>query len=465
MLNSSKRFFRLAAITVAVSSSIGTIAEYATAQEAAQSGKDLTVAGAEQNGNKDGTIPVFQGSETAPAGWAPGKVRGDFWKYKGEKPLLTIDATNVDKYAAQLTPGQIKLVKQTTGYKMNVYPTHRTCGFPDWIAANSRKNLTQAKIGEDGWSIQNAILPGIPFAKPRLGVEAIWNYMVRYRGVGIDQPAYYTSVSPRTEGADWIDALSAGSVMFPWGKHGETTPKDVHGVLMGQYWGVSSPPALAGYASTVRYYFDKSNDAYFYFPGQRRVRRLPSFGYDAAQIGTENQYTADEQWMFSGTPDRFDWKITGKKEILVPYNDFGMLDFKAATRDVLQAKFPANDRRRYELHRVWVVEATVKAGMRHSAPKKVFYFDEDSWLLLVGEDYDAQGKLWKVREGFPVPVWELGSCDSEPFVQYDLNNGRYVADNIVAGTGHDLKWMTDETDPRLNEDYYGAENLRSLSER
>ncbi|MCJ2385513.1 DUF1329 domain-containing protein, partial [Lactiplantibacillus plantarum] len=125
----------------------------------------------------------------------------------------------------------------------------------------------------------------------------------------------------------------------------------------------------------------------------------PSYAYDAPQIGFENQYTVDEGWLFNGQLDRFDWKLVGKREMLIPYNDFGMYDFNSKFEDVAKNDGLDAVHRRYEMHRVWVVEATVKPSVRHVASKKVFYLDEDSWLTLVGEDYDAQGKLWKVREG------------------------------------------------------------------
>ncbi|MGL1161900.1 DUF1329 domain-containing protein, partial [Vibrio parahaemolyticus] len=40
-----------------------------------------------------------------------------------------------------------------------------------------------------------------------------------------------------------------------------------------------------------------------------------------------------------------------------------------------------SDAQRWELHRVWEVEATLKAGARHAVPRRTFYFDEDSWKL------------------------------------------------------------------------------------
>ena len=104
----------------------------ATEQEAAKLGKELTPTGAEKAGNKEGTIPEWTGGDMkAPAGWKPGQVRPD--PYASDKPLYSIDASNVDKYKDKLSEGQIALIKTLKGYRMDVYPTRRSCGYPDFV--------------------------------------------------------------------------------------------------------------------------------------------------------------------------------------------------------------------------------------------------------------------------------------------------------------------------------------------
>ncbi|MDH3603395.1 MAG: DUF1329 domain-containing protein, partial [Candidatus Tectomicrobia bacterium] len=97
-------------------------------QEAAQLGKELTPVGAEQAGNADKSIPERDGGEReAPAGWESGKPRHEAWPHSNEKPLYTIDASNADQYADKLSAGQLALLKTISGYKMDVYPSRRTC--------------------------------------------------------------------------------------------------------------------------------------------------------------------------------------------------------------------------------------------------------------------------------------------------------------------------------------------------
>ena len=436
------------------------IATAAYAQDAT-----LTASGAERAGNKDGTIPAWEGAPGA-NGWSYGKSRADAYKYHADKPLFTINASNVDKYAARLTPGQVATLKQVSGYEMNVYSTRRTCGVPDFVADNTKKNSGVAKIGVDGWSLAEAVVPGFPFPKPKDGLEVMWNAKMRYRGVGIDYPNSTTAVSPRNGSTEWIKAESEQTLYFPWGDVGSRLISTLPPIEFYTYFSYRTPTALAGQALSIAIYLNQpSTETFYYFPGQRRVRRMPSYAYDSPQIGFENQYTLDEPFVFNGTVDRFDFKLLGKKEIYVPYNSFGTYNFKAKFEDVAKANALANDARRYELHRVWVVEADVKKGIRHIAPKRTFYVDEDSWNFLVADDYDAQGKLFKVREGYLIPVYETNTCDVSAFAQYNLTEGRYVFDLNPVGSGKDMKWATTPDGSRYKSSFYSADNLRAISQR
>ncbi|MFC5430897.1 DUF1329 domain-containing protein [Paraburkholderia denitrificans] len=445
---------------------VSAIAAALTLVAGAAAADDLTPAGAERGASKDGLVPAFSSGGATPAGWEWGKYRGDFWEHKNEKPLYSINAANVDKYADKLSPGQVQLLKQLKGYRMDVYPSHRECQLPEIAQQNSKANLTSAKLDPSGEVIQTAALPGVAFPEPKNGAEAILNYETRYRGVGVEWAQYITTISPRPGSTEWIDVVGPQVFYVPAGKQGKTSPQDVDQLNFAAYFAMESPAALAGQAFVQRQYFDKTPETFYYFPGQRRVRRMPAYTHDAPLIGFENQYLIDEANMFNGSIDRFNWKLIGKKEMIVPYNSFGMYKFKSKLHDVATPDGIAADNRRYEMHRVWVVEATVKPSARHVDSKKVLYLDEDSWLALVGEDFDAQGKLWKARESYPIPVWELGgACDNEPFVQYDVINGRYVFDQSSIGQGKDIRWYQKIDDPRFKPDFYTSESLRSVSER
>ena len=413
-------------------------------------------------------IPEFSGPALPEAGWTYGKVRGEHWKHRGDKPLFSITAANISQYADKLAPGQAALFQQKPDYRMDIYPTRRDCGHPDWVQANTKANAGKAKLDSSGNFMESAVLPGIPFPNPASGAEVLWNYELRYRGVGIHWPKTTTAVSPRPGSSDWIATKGPQYTFFPWGAKGQNSPDINGGLHYGIFFAYNEPPALAGQGIVQRYSLKSASaETYYYFPGQRRVRRMPTYQYDAPQIGFENNYALDEPWLFNGPIDRFDWKIVGKKEVYVPYHNFDVYNYKTEFRDVAQDKYINPDKRHYELHRVIVVEGTAKPDVRHVAPKKVMYFDEDSFLAVLGEDYDAQGRLWKVREGYSIPVWELGgACDVEAFVQYDLMNGRYVFDQAALGSPQDIQWMSEAgTDTHFNDGFYSSESLRAASER
>lgn len=453
-------FFHLLSIAaISVSSA-------ANAADSAALGTTLTPIGAVAGASSDGTIPAWKNESQKLDGWAFGKARKDFWKGKTDKPLYTITSANFDKYSKNLTPGQVELFKQNTGFQMEVYPSRRSCGVADFIAENTKKNVGTAKLGADGWSLADAVVPGIPFPMPTNGTEAMWNMKLRYRGVGMEWKKMKTYLSPRRGSDDVIEAVPEQTYFFPWAKKGSSRLADVPNYEGMVYVSYSSPTALAGQALVGSGTFTEAEGAtYYYFPGQRRVRRMPAYAYDAPQLGYENQYLVDEAFMFTGALDRFNWKLVGKKEVLVPYNALGVYDHTNKAADNFQKMGLNSDLRRYELHRVWVIDANVKNGVRHVSPRKTYYLDEDSWSPLLAEDYDAQGTIWKLREGYLIPVFETGGCDVSAFAQYNIRDGRYIVDNLTLGAGTDTRWITEPSGPKFTTGFYTGDNLRAISER
>lgn len=435
------------------------------APDASKLGVTLTPVGAEKDASKDGNVPAWSGGDTTPAGWTVGKNRADAAPYMKEKPLFTITAANVDQYADKLTPGQIAMLKKTAGYEMRVYPTHRTCSYPDFVQKNTKDTVGRSAIGKDGWSIEGAVLPSVPFPMPENGVEAVWNHLIRYTGVGQKYEDMTSALSPRPGSDEWIHYHSEVLFYQPWGKKTPTVISKPDDLMTGVYYQYREPAALNGQAYIGRNYFGTDSESFYYFSGQRRVRRLPAYSYDAPAIGLENQYPVDSYNVFNGLPDRFDWKLVGKQELYVPYNSLALLDDKEKVENVFLPKSVSSSFRRYELHRVWHVRGTVKPGMRHTSPTKDLYLDEDSWIAVVGDDYDSAGNIWRLKEDYIAPIWELGACGLAAYVSNDMVSGRYVIDGSVIG-GKPTSYMTDESqDPRLQSNFFTDANLRAISGR
>jgi len=428
-------------------------------QEAGRLGKDLTPVGAERAANKDGSIPEWKGGDLkAPAGWKPGAPRPD--PYAGDALVAAIDASNADKYKDRLSEGQLALLKTLKGYKMNLYPTRRSCGYPDAVYERTRANATGAAMDANGHDLAKASPAGVPFPIPRNGAEAMWNHKLHWTGEG--RIERYATIFSQPKGGDFVPLVQDQWTYTPFGSTKAKTVADSEGIEYKLLNEVVSPAARAGEMILIHYFLDKPNDAWLYFPGQRRVRRSPTFSYDNPVPGYENLLMVDQYPMFSGPLDRYDWKIVGKQELVIPYNTFRFNDTGKKFKDLFGPDYPVRDHIRYELHRVWKIEATVKAGMRHLFPKRVMYLDEDTWMAVVQDLYDAQGKIWRSMESYPYSAWELPACVYQGYTSFDLNVGRYMADNMPQEGKVD--WLAGR-EGRIDPKRFDADELRRAGGR
>ncbi|MBP6675346.1 MAG: DUF1329 domain-containing protein [Vitreoscilla sp.] len=429
-----------------------------SAAEAAKLGKELTPAGAERAGNKDGSIPEWKGG--TPRGKRKlSDARVD--PFAAEKPLFSIDAGNVDKYKAQLSAGQIELLKTRKGYRMDVYPSHRSCGYPDEVNQRTAQNATLAKLSTDGKdNLVTAVGGGFGFPIPQNGAEAVWNHRLRWQGEGRIEHYQTNFINPD---GSFYGLAQDQMTWMPFSSTKAKSPEDVGGVQMKILNVAAAPASRVGEVILAHYFLgNRTSDAWMYFPGQRRVRRLPAFDYDNPIPGYENLETADQYPMFAGSLDRYDWKLVGKQELYIPYNSFKFVA-KRKLSEVYQGLYPNRDLMRYELHRVWKVEAKVKQGMRHMFATRTFYLDEDTWMLMAADQYDAQGKLWRVMEASIYPAVELGACVSQEFMSWDLTVNRYLAENATQES-KPTDWLAGE-EGRIDPKRFESDELRRAGER
>ena len=401
-----------------------------TAEEAKQLGTTLTAVGAEKAGNKEGTIPAYNGGlTTAPAGFKPGDgVRPN--PFAGEKPRLTIDAKNAASHADKLTEGTKALLKAYPTYRVDVYPTHRTVAFPKFVADNTAKNAVKAKTANDGRSLDGAHA-GFPFPIPKTGYEAMWNHLVRFNGQAYESKYRNLIVDASGRTAMSIEGNSVQEYPF-WDASKSATDT---------FWRIkltySGPARRAGEALLIVDPVDigqKDRRAWSYLPGQRRVKVAPDFSHDTPNPGTGGGTTFDDTFIFNGSMDRFDFKLVGKKEIYVPYNAYAAV-YQAKQDDLLKPNHLNPDFVRWELHRVWVVEATLREGKRHVYSKRVFYLDEDSWVALASDAYDSRGQLYRAGFAYMAPSYDLPAPYTDMFGHYDLIARNYSLTGFIAETG------------------------------
>ncbi|MDX1519111.1 MAG: DUF1329 domain-containing protein, partial [Gammaproteobacteria bacterium] len=162
-------------------------------------------------------------------------------------------------------------------------------------------------------------------------------------------------------------------------------------------------------------------------PKSPKLFRIPPVGYDQPFPGTEGIYFVDMIDMYNGPFDRYVWRLVGKRELYLPYNAYRLSDGRQSYEEQLGSEFFNPEHARYELHRVWVVDATLKAGARHLYKRRTFYVDEDSWQILVVDQYDNRDNLWRVSEGFAINYYNLPTLWTTLEVHTDLQAGRYLA--------------------------------------
>ncbi|PLX80890.1 MAG: DUF1329 domain-containing protein [Desulfuromonas sp.] len=393
-------------------------------EEIARLGKDLTPLGAEMIGNAAGTIPAWDGGITKPpAGYKPGDHHPD--PFGGEKPLYTVTEGNVAQYADHLTEGHKALLAAYPSFKMNVYPTHRSASVPERIYAATRQAAATAQLVNDGDGVNGAV-NGIPFPLPKSGIEVIWNHLLRYRG---DMASRQIAQAALTRGGDYTLVQFEDEFNLLYSRDGITEEELDNKILLFKQE-VTAPARLAGNILLVHETLDQVKEpraAWIYNPGQRRVRRAPNVAYDNPGTASDGIRTNDQFDMFNGAPDRYDWKLVGKKEVLVPYNSYKLHSDKLKNSDILTPLHLNPEHLRYELHRVWVVDATLKEDARHLYKRRTFYVDEDSWQILAVDIYDNRDQLWRLSEGHVINYYEVPTLWTTLEVHLDLQSGRYIA--------------------------------------
>jgi hypothetical protein len=420
-----KHIYAKAAIAAALALSVTTAVAKVPESELARLDKDLTPMGSERAGNAAGTIPEWTGGFSKPSGSeeVTSRLANPF---PDDQIKFTITAANVDQYADNLSPGQIALFKKYPDtYKMNVYETRRTVALPNDVYAKIRQNGTTAELVNDGNGVVDFEVAHA-FPIPQDAHEVLWNHLTRYRGGSAQRN--YVQVPVQASGA-YVPVQITDTFTWPDFLVGGKDPEKDRNVLIYFTYAIHSPPQLTGTVLLVHETVDQVSDprrAWLYNAGQRRVRRAPQVAYDGPGQGSDGTRTADDFDMFNGAPDRYNWKLVGKKEVYVPYNSYLMHSSDLSYKDIHNKGHMNQDYARYELHRVYEVEATLKEGSRHIYAKRVFFIDEDSWQIMIKDQYDGQGQLWRVGEAHAIQYYTIDVPWITNETLMDLNDGRYL---------------------------------------
>ncbi|TCI01781.1 DUF1329 domain-containing protein [Corallincola luteus] len=387
----------------------------------------LTPIGAQQSGNADGSIPAWSGGIlTVPKNYKTGDFHPD--PFAEDVPIYTVTEENFDQYGHLLSDGQKAMFDTYPAtFAMMVYPTRRSASYPENIYQWSKQNDANAELLPDGNGIRGAAI-GVPFPTPENGLEAIWNHIVRFRGENVKRSG--TMAIP-TESGQYTMIQTQEQVKFIYAQN-DASPEQLtdQNILFKFKQDVIQPARLAGSSLLVHETLDQTYEprqSWSYEPGKRRVKREPSVAYDTPGRMSDGLRTSDDFDMYNGAPNKFQWTLKGKKEMLIPYNSYKLHSDKLSDEDILFIGHINPELVRYEKHRVWVVEANLKPEYYHTYSKRVYYLDEDSWQIVVADLYDDSETLFRVAMAHSINYYEVPTVWTTLDVFHDLNARRYVA--------------------------------------
>jgi hypothetical protein len=417
------KMFSLMAIWLLSAQVLGAVSP----QQAARLGQDLTPMGAEKAGNATGTIPAWKGGINEPlVGYEAGDFHAD--PFSQDKIKVIVSAKNWQDFEAYLTPGQIALLQKHPGYSMNVYRSRRSAAYPEFVYDAVKNNATSAQLLKYGTGVSNTIMSS-PFPIPQTGAEVLWNHTLRYRGLRWE----YTSSSVYSSSTGDQSVISREYKYFWAYSQPGVSLDDIDNKIFYLKRKTIAPASMAGSLTLVHETLDQVRSprkAWIYSAGQRRVRRTPNLAYSSVDTTTNGIRTIDQVDMFNGAPNLYNWTLLGKAEKFVPYNAYKLHKKGLKVEDIVGPHYINPDLVRYEPHRVWVVEATLRVGMSHIFHKRRFYFDEDSWQIVSLEEYDEDDKLIRHSEAHVINYYDIPMVFPTLEVSYDLEKGRYFAEGL-----------------------------------
>lgn len=408
-------------------------------REAVQLRSTLTPMGAERAGNASGSIPEWRGGLTAPpACHADGQRYCN--PYPADQPYAVINGDTMEKWLDHLSPALIEMVREHPSFEIPVYPTRRSFANPGAVYDAAYQNALKATLSPSGNGVRQARV-AVPFPIPAEGLEVIWNHKLRYRGPGYSR--WYSQATVTRSGAPHILRMRQ-DVSFPYAipDHALKDRKALKWLDV-----ALAPERVQGFLSLLHESIDydsRPQELWRQLPGPRRVRKEKAFGFDSSAMLAENLRTDDQLDAFFGSPERYLWRIADKREMVVPYNAYAAHSARLNLRELMRPAHLNPELTRYEMHRVWVIEASLKPSATHRYKRRTFYVDEDSWQVLMVDLYDSSDRLWRSQEVHTLMAYDRGVLMPAVEVFYDLRTRRYLVQAIDEGDPERSEMVFDE---------------------
>jgi len=422
-------------------------AEAKTAADPALLTTTLTPFGSERAGNADGSVPAWTGGmASAPL---PPDQDVNIQIFTDEKPLYTVSSSNMAQYQDMISPGTQALMQK--GMTLNVFQTHRTMAAPQYVLDNIAKNVTRAKLDPRGGRLGfSGAFGGKPFpiidtSDPYVaGAQLIWNHLVSW-------PGAYSIVEKFSPGFvvanDRMILTNAAknTYLYPY-YDPNGSPETFDGYFLKIHPYNLAPAAAMGQEYVIwqsTNVLEKPDITWGLVNGQGRVRKEPDEAYDTPNSETNGITNLDDATGFLGSPQRYDWNLIGKKEMLIPYNNNAM--HFAQAQDLVQPGFPNPTFIRWEKHRVWMVEATLHPGERNVTARRVIWCDEDTGAITLADCYDSDGDLYKTIATFNRVIPSAPGVIAGAYVAVNLRSGDYTyTGGISTGDRTDPEYYTQQ---------------------
>lgn len=410
-------------------------------------GTELTPAGAERAGNAEGTIPAWKNEPIVPpAGYQRGEFLPD--PFADDEILFTITPQNYQEYADKLSEGQKAMFQTYPDFFMNIYPTRRSAVYPAFIYEAALKNLDRVEyveVDKDmGMYGYRGARKAWAFPIPKTAEQAFLNQQSRPRPVWYD--AREITIPVASTGDYVVNKLQVNwHIYYSDPNISDDDPRgDPEGYTILYAQVLTAPAKVAGQvvlALEPTAFTSNFRKAWAYSPGQRRVKRAPQIIHDNPVTAGDGLGTTDNGYGFNGPNDRFSYKLLGKREMYVPYNPYKLGGKEGTVENIIKENGRLNqDFPRYELHRTWVIEASLKEGTNHAYGKRVFYLDEDTWQVTLADLYDRRGDLWRHWEEHFLFYYDEGSTNRVAEISYDLNAHRMLLLGIDKDRAPNFDW-------------------------
>ena len=342
-----------------------------------------------------------------------------------------------------------------TGHQIKIRKTRDLSPHKEYMEA-TKKHQRQARIGEEkgkrGFLV--GYTAGLPFPEediqesdPDAGWKLVWNWEYRWQGfegLGLGQFDGKMQTGPdvdRVISGHYKKLYHTNRVDYPDNNY--TLPIRGGDKYHWKQWTHLDAPFDIKDTVFVQFRYNGAKmdgalheeDGWAYIPALRRVRRISMATRTDSFMGTE--LTIDDFYNFAGRPLDWDWKLVGRKKMLIPISDH--LVYRSPDDLYGPDKVLSHDS--YELREQFMVD-NFPRNSRHPYYQKILYIDAQTMYSFYMSAWDKKKDLWKEilwhwywsddglginpkDKGVRALNWNYGPC-------WDVQSGR-----VTVFIGHD----------------------------